>query len=66
VTEHDVHVVLGEKYGRIALARALRDEAHESTALTCSHARRRLVHEQEARIIDKRDRQFDAFQIAIR
>ena len=63
--EHHVHVVLGEQHRDAAAAREFRRELHQLVSFLRRHAGGGLVHQQEARAVGQRDRQFDALQVAV-
>lgn len=63
--EHHVHVVLGEKHADRLLPRDARGQPHQIDALARRHAGRRLVHQQQLRLVGERDRKLEPLEIAI-
>ena len=65
VTEHDIHVVLGEEDRDPLRARELGGELHQPAARARRHAGGRLVHQQERGVARERQRELDALRVAI-
>ena len=55
--EHDVHVVLDDQHGDVGIERS--DDVENEMAFRRRHAGRRLVEQQHARLLRKRDGDFD-------
>jgi hypothetical protein len=65
ILEDHVHVVLRKEDACSSLAHDLRRQSHQLDAFPRSHARRRLVHEQEGRTVRESDCQLDSLEIAV-
>jgi hypothetical protein len=64
--EHHAHVVLGEEHGDFLAARERCGELHQCPALLRRHACRRLIHQQQAWPVGKRNGELDALEVAVR